>query len=73
MSYDNYLNIKGPNGIHDFKKDNDDNSISFLDILTWKINEKEWDYMGTVGDTDTNALITIETNIIKNLTITAKG
>lgn len=53
--------------------DGDEFTLSNLDILTWKIEEKEWEYLGNIGATDTNALITIETNLIQNITMEAIG
>ena len=56
-----------------YGSDGDEYSLSNLDILNWKIEEKEWEYLGQLGETDTNAVITIETNLIQNISIEAKG
>ena len=50
-----------------------DFTLSSLDILMWKIEEKEWEYLGNIGATDTNAVVTIQTNLIQNISMEAKG
>ena len=39
----------------------------------WKIEQKQWEWMGNIGQTETNAIVTIETNLIQNISIAAKA
>ena len=43
--------------------------ITYLDILAWQVNEKDWDNKQSLRGTDMTSTITIETNMIQNLTI----
>ena len=53
--------------------DGDERTLSSVDILSWKIQEKVWDFYNNLGETKVNSKIIIETNLIKNLTVDVKG
>jgi hypothetical protein len=43
--------------------------LTYLDILAWQVNEKEWEQKQTNHETESTYLLTIETNAVQNLTV----
>lgn len=43
--------------------------LTYLDILAWQVNEKEWEQKQANHETESTYLLTIDTNAVQNLTI----
>lgn len=50
---------------------NDDPQLTYFDILAWQVDQKQWDDRQSPRTTDTSSIITIETNLIQNISIPA--
>ena len=46
--------------------------LTYFDVLAWQVEQKEWDYRLSSRSTETTSIITIETNMIHNISIPVK-
>ncbi len=49
------------------------NVISVQDLIQYKEKQKIWEKLGSMGKTEINTQITIETNVFQNLTVQVKA
>lgn len=50
-----------------------DSTLTYFDIIAWQVEQKEWQAIETSPPTDYTSIITIETNMIQNITIPVKS
>jgi hypothetical protein len=52
---------------------NIESQMLYFDILAWQVEQKEWENLNALRETDTSTIITIETNMVQNVSIPAKS
>lgn len=57
-----------PHNLNENLKD-EEPVLTYFDILAWQVEQKQWDNRDLPKTTDTSSIITIDTNMVQNITI----